>query len=436
MSAAQDHHEIIIIKRGHDDHDDHHGGAWKIAFADFMTAMFCLFLVLWLVNAANEETKQAVASYFNPVKLVDRNRSDKGIYQSQGMQDAEITSVRDSRSPGGGQTEAMDAGQSEEAGNPAGDAAFFADPYETLDEIASSYEAGNDPAMQPMSGFESWTAEESEFQVETFLDPFAPERWTEMPPAQMGEDEPLSDQADPDAVAAQAELEAFLSDPGAASTVQSDADQLEQGAETVAEARDEAAAPVEAQAEAEQVEAGQQAAEPRLEPRPDAETAEIVDPVRQAAEELRADLTEALRETFGAENALVEQLSVEAEEQAILISLTDNLQIPMFEIGSVVPSPPLVLALEKVGSVIAERAGAIRIEGHTDARPFASGEYDNWRLSAARAQAAFYMLVRGGVDEARFRAVSGRADRDLAVPADPFNARNRRIDILIEPGPS
>ncbi|TIO91789.1 MAG: MotB family protein, partial [Mesorhizobium sp.] len=73
-------HEIIIVKRNHDGHDDgHHGGVWKIAFADFMTAMMCFFLVMWLINAANEQTKAAVASYFNPVELIDRNSSRKGL---------------------------------------------------------------------------------------------------------------------------------------------------------------------------------------------------------------------------------------------------------------------------------------------------------------------------------------------------------------------
>ena len=47
----------------------HHGGAWKVAYADFVTAMMALFMVLWLMNA-NEETKQAVASYFTDPKGV------------------------------------------------------------------------------------------------------------------------------------------------------------------------------------------------------------------------------------------------------------------------------------------------------------------------------------------------------------------------------
>ena len=71
--------EIIIVRRNHDHDEGHHGGVWKIAFADFMTAMMCFFLVMWLINAANEQTKAAVASYFNPVKLIDRNSSKKGL---------------------------------------------------------------------------------------------------------------------------------------------------------------------------------------------------------------------------------------------------------------------------------------------------------------------------------------------------------------------
>jgi flagellar motor protein MotB len=82
--------EIIIIKRSGEGEQGHHGGAWKIAFADFMTAMMALFLVLWLINAANEETKKAVASYFNPVKLVDKNRSVKGLHDAEGVQEIEV----------------------------------------------------------------------------------------------------------------------------------------------------------------------------------------------------------------------------------------------------------------------------------------------------------------------------------------------------------
>ena len=104
----------------------------------------------------------------------------------------------------------------------------------------------------------------------------------------------------------------------------------------------------------------------------------------------------------------------------------------MFEIGSAVPSRELVLAMEKIGRIVNGQKGNVVIQGHTDARPFRSATYDNWRLSTARAHAAYYMLVRGGVDERRITEVAGFADREPKVKADPFAASNRRIEILLE----
>ncbi|MBM5460919.1 flagellar motor protein MotB [Pseudomonas sp. P66] len=54
----------IIVKRVKRFGDGHHGGAWKIAFADFATAMMALFLVLWLMSTATPEQKIAIAGYF------------------------------------------------------------------------------------------------------------------------------------------------------------------------------------------------------------------------------------------------------------------------------------------------------------------------------------------------------------------------------------
>jgi chemotaxis protein MotB len=66
MSA---HPEIVIIKRRSTLEEGHHGGAWKIAFADFMTAMMAFFLVLWIISATDKNTKTLIARYFNPVKV-------------------------------------------------------------------------------------------------------------------------------------------------------------------------------------------------------------------------------------------------------------------------------------------------------------------------------------------------------------------------------
>jgi chemotaxis protein MotB len=63
---------IIVKKKAH--HAGHHGGAWKVAYADFVTAMMALFIVLWLMNAS-QETQKAIAGYF---------RDPKGIGQQTG----------------------------------------------------------------------------------------------------------------------------------------------------------------------------------------------------------------------------------------------------------------------------------------------------------------------------------------------------------------
>jgi chemotaxis protein MotB len=52
---------IIIKKKG--GHGGHHGGAWKVAYADFVTAMMALFIVLWLLSSS-EQVKKAVGGYF------------------------------------------------------------------------------------------------------------------------------------------------------------------------------------------------------------------------------------------------------------------------------------------------------------------------------------------------------------------------------------
>src|SRR5271154_5135052 len=79
MSAAK---PIIIIKKK-SGHGGHHGGAWKVAYADFVTAMMALFIVLWLMNAS-KQVQEAVGGYFKDprgtAKMVGTNRNGSGDY--------------------------------------------------------------------------------------------------------------------------------------------------------------------------------------------------------------------------------------------------------------------------------------------------------------------------------------------------------------------
>lgn len=56
----------------------HHGGAWKVAYADFVTAMMAFFLVMWLINATTEKQRRGLADYFSPIAAHTRSASGSG----------------------------------------------------------------------------------------------------------------------------------------------------------------------------------------------------------------------------------------------------------------------------------------------------------------------------------------------------------------------
>ncbi len=68
----------IIIRREEVVEGGHHGGAWKVAYADFVTAMMAFFLLMWLLNATTEEQKRGLADYFSPNNVMARTTSGFG----------------------------------------------------------------------------------------------------------------------------------------------------------------------------------------------------------------------------------------------------------------------------------------------------------------------------------------------------------------------
>jgi chemotaxis protein MotB len=71
--SAQDNAAPVIIKRkkvikG----GGHHGGAWKVAYADFVTAMMAFFMLMWLLNATTEQQRKGIADYFSPTIPINR----------------------------------------------------------------------------------------------------------------------------------------------------------------------------------------------------------------------------------------------------------------------------------------------------------------------------------------------------------------------------
>ncbi|MFW2830487.1 flagellar motor protein MotB [Sphingomonas sp. ID0503] len=81
-AASNEPPKVIIVKKIIEGgHGGHHGGAWKVAYADFVTAMMAFFLLLWLLGATTERQRKALADYFTPT-LVELRKNSAG---SNGM---------------------------------------------------------------------------------------------------------------------------------------------------------------------------------------------------------------------------------------------------------------------------------------------------------------------------------------------------------------
>jgi chemotaxis protein MotB len=394
MMADLEHKEIFIVKRHAGDHDGHHGGAWKIALADFMTAMMALFLVLWLISSTSEKTKHTVAQYFNPVKLVEMSTLKKGFHDPKDTEMGTGSSPKEPEAESNSQDSKSSAPRTVDPKASAGskataesEAALFRDPYAVLAEIAASTpQRAAKKFARPQANIPPDDAEEA------FADPFA------TAPQKLGE---------PSASAS-------ASPQGEESGSQQE--EREQGP---AAAKDEAA-----QSQAPGAANLQVDKKPRVEP-----ASEKSGGFANDAAKIKADILRALKNETRAQS--VPRIEVEETAEGVLVSLTDDAKFSMFAVGSAKPRPETVQVMEKVGQVLNSGSGSIVIRGHTDGRPYKSEIYDNWRLSAARAQIALYMLTRGGVSEKRIEKVEGYADHHLKTPDNPNGSENRRIEILL-----
>ncbi len=378
--SDEPHQEIIIVRRRVEGEEGHHGGAWKIAYADFVTAMMAFFLVLWILNSTNKDSQTIIARYFNPVKMEDFAKNKKGIREAQQKEQKAGTDQGDpDKAPPAGQEQ----GKLEQRGKNAdkdssarammNDETLFQNPYAALDQIAGKAPAPQDKQDQQDQKPAGSPAEAG--STDAFRDPFrspasdSPDDGTDTPPAaQAPSQQALSQQA-----------------PGQQATI------------------------AKAAAASSAVQAG-----------------EAADKARAAT--LQKEIGKALKGEAG-EGA--PQLDVKATKEGLLISLTDKEDYGMFEVGSSAPKPKLIHLMERIARSLKDMPGAIVLRGYTDARRYRNGTSDNWRLSASRAQMALYMLERGGLPESRIERIEGYANHNLKIPGKPESPENRRIEILL-----
>ena len=319
--------EITIIRREEVVEAGHHGGAWKVAYADFVTAMMAFFLLMWLLNATTEDQRKGLADYFSPNNLLSHASSGTG-------------------QPFGGHT-AFDKGAL------------------VSDRGAVQVIAGNRPVAPDPDDDESGPSQAGEPQTASATSPTT----ATVTPAPPAPDQRAGTSKTPPVAAAHT--------------------------------------PTEAELAAEQGRHEKQAFE-------------------QAAEQLKQAVKDdpALAE-------LSRQLAIDLTPEGLRIQMLDEERSAMFATGSATLNDRAQLLLSKVAPVLMRLPEDIAVVGHTDATPFAGNGKTNWELSTERANATRRLLVDAGLAETRVSRVTGLADRDPLLPADPFAAANRRIAIIV-----
>lgn len=90
---ANDERPVLITKVKKVSGGGHHGGAWKVAYADFVTAMMAFFLLMWLINTTSPEQKRGIAEYFAPATVSDSTSGAGGILGGTALDDNSAKSV-------------------------------------------------------------------------------------------------------------------------------------------------------------------------------------------------------------------------------------------------------------------------------------------------------------------------------------------------------
>ncbi|MDP1871419.1 MAG: flagellar motor protein MotB [Gallionella sp.] len=147
---------------------------------------------------------------------------------------------------------------------------------------------------------------------------------------------------------------------------------------------------------------------------------------------LKAQLEQLIR-TDPKLNQFKDQLQIDLTSEGLRILIIDAKNRPMFEIGSAILQPYTVEILRSIGRTLNQVPNKIGLSGHTDAANYqgGSGGYSNWDLSADRANASRRALISGGMAQEKILRVVGLSDSVLFNPADPYDAHNRRISIIV-----
>ena len=157
-SQAQFEPQIVYRKRKVA-HAAHHGGAWKIAYADFVTAMMAFFLLLWIIGATTETQRKGIADYFTPTVIQKKNSGgSNGVMGGRSLTDKEgvaphatVHGQRPSPMDGGGGAPAEIVSAPEKGSGPGNRRRADEERFTKVEKIVSARLAG-DPTLKGLKG--------------------------------------------------------------------------------------------------------------------------------------------------------------------------------------------------------------------------------------------------------------------------------------------
>ena len=306
MSGSPEKVNIIIVKKKSGGHAAHHGGAWKVAYADFVTAMMAFFLLLWLLNVTTSQQKQAIANYFDPTSVSDSTSGSGGIMGGTSM-----------LTPGAQVSDQKPVGV--------------------------SIPLPGDPATENQQA-ERKRGQEASGQEGTGA-------------GKQGEDAKMNEAQKAAAAAAEQDDKNFK------------------------------------QAEA---------------------------AIKQAIQSV-PDM-----------QSMAQNLMVDQTPEGLRIQIVDQEGSSMFASGSTEMPEKTRKLMAEVAKIVAKLPNQISIRGHTDSTGYRSQNgFNNWDLSAERANASRRALVEAGLDPNKIGSVIGKADKDPLFPENPAAPENRRISIVL-----
>jgi len=366
--------ELIFIKRvKKHPHEASHGGAWKIAYADFVTAMMAFFLLLWLLNSTSKEQRNAISNYFAPQSASMTTSGAGGVLGGRVL-DTEGALTASHSSPRimlgvpqlapGTLVEIEDAKEGEATSN----GPLEQNELEEARKVAMGSVDPHDQAARDRAA----------------LGTLPPNNLKDAKEASLGRAKEESGK------------ELVQGTGGATGVNARDGQGLlqEGGAAEATQAENSRFAAIEAQLKA------------------------------------RIEADKVLRDYR-------DNIQVERTAEGLRIQLLDGDKREMFPLGSADLLTHTKKLFESVASLIKDQPNQIAISGHTDSTPFhGAGGYSNWELSTDRANASRRGLVAAGVPEARIARVVGKADTEPFDAVHPDASINRRVSIVILRNPN